>query len=279
MADATCGAAVGAGGASASGADAAPAGPMQCCRRRSNEAEEVLAQQRYEDLLARGRAVDSKQRHWYDKLCWWSDVSTKTGARIFCVAPRGPKGQTEYPISMWELIAYCLTKLHDHVVTESRQFAIVWVQLNDHRLGLMDLRRLKASLHPRYLAMLEGLHIVHPSWLVRALRLLLWPIAEDELWDRWHAHERVEFLDSHVDMKKFRLPKDIYEYDKWLDKQAQEATEQANKRFGSGGASGGLGGFGGGAMEAEGNKAKEQMDQFKRLLEERGKAGKDAKGD
>jgi len=225
----------------------------------------------YRELILKGRKVSEKQRYWYDKLCWWSDEPTKGGSRIFVLAPRGPKGQTDYPIDMSEFIAYCLTKLHDHVVTEQRRFAIVWVQLSDHRLGTLALRRLKASLHPGYLRRLEAVHVVHPSWAVRILRILLWPIAEDEFWDRFHSHERIEFMDSHIDMQKFRLPKDIYEYDKWLDKQAQETNQEAAKRFG-GGTTGMMGG-------EEDGKFKEQMDAMKGLLEARGYSGQDSKMD
>mmetsp|Transcript_72418 Transcript_72418/g.183265 ORF Transcript_72418/g.183265 Transcript_72418/m.183265 type:complete len:270 (-) Transcript_72418:70-879(-) len=232
------------------------------CKRRSAGEEERVALQNYRELLVRGRGISEKQRQWYDKLCFWSDAPTKQGGRIFVLAPRGPRGQTEYSIDIWELLAYSLTKLHDHVVTDAKPFAIVWVQLSNHRLGLLGLRRLRVSLHPNYLSNLEAVHVVHPSWAVRMLRVALWPIAEDDYWERFHSHERVEFLDSHIDTRKFRLPKDIYEYDKYLDKQAMEINDQANKKFGGGGS--GL--FGG----EEDNQAKQQIDQMTKLLEERG---------
>jgi len=219
----------------------------------------------------KGKSLSEKQRYWYDKLCWWSDALTEEGNRIFVVAPRGPKGQIDYPIDMRELMAYCLTKLHDHVVTEQKRFAIVWVQLSDHRLWPWDLRRLKASLHPSYSQLLEAVHVVHPSWTVRILRILLWPIAEDALWDRFHSHERIEFMEGFISPEKFRLPKDIYEYDKWLDRQAQEMNSEAAKRFG-GGTTGMFGGD-------EDKKIKEQMDSMKRMMEENGFGDKDGKLD
>ena len=36
----------------------------------------------------------------------------------------------------------------------------------------------------------------------------------------------IEFLDVALDMRRFRLPKDIVEYDQWLDKQAEELHKQ-----------------------------------------------------
>lgn len=41
----------------------------------------------------------------------------------------------------------------------------------------------------------------------------------------WHPTS-VRFLDVALDMRKFRLPKDIVEYDQWLDKQAEELHKQ-----------------------------------------------------
>merc|ERR1712217_940138 len=104
--------------------------------------------------------------------------------------------------------------------------------MNDHRMWPQTVRKFKASLHPYFLKQFEAMHVVHPSWGVRVLRLLLWPVAEEAFWDHFHAHERIEFLESFVDMKKFQLPSDIYEYDKWLDKQAAELSENAKSNMG-----------------------------------------------
>jgi len=41
-------------------------------------------------------------------------------------------------------------------------------------------------------------------------------------------------LDVALDMRKFRLPKDIVEYDQWLDKQAEELHKQQAMKHGQG---------------------------------------------
>eukprot|EP00425_Heterocapsa_triquetra_P023501 CAMPEP_0195118602 /NCGR_PEP_ID=MMETSP0448-20130528/117438_1 /TAXON_ID=66468 /ORGANISM="Heterocapsa triquestra, Strain CCMP 448" /LENGTH=163 /DNA_ID=CAMNT_0040155877 /DNA_START=92 /DNA_END=583 /DNA_ORIENTATION=- len=155
--------------------------------------------------------------------------------------------------------------MHDYVVGENKRFALVWVQFSDHRMFSTTLRTFWKSLHQRYLRNLEALHVVHPSWAVRLLRLTLWPVAPDDFWDRWFAHERIEFLDSHMDMKKFKLPSDIYEYDKFLDKQAEKINEDAKTKFG--------GGFGSAAAEEERKKQAEQIDELQRLLKEQAYSG------
>merc|ERR1712039_630783 len=134
--------------------------------------------------------------------------------------------------------------------------------MNDHRLWPHMMRKFKASLHPLFFKHFEALHVVHPSWGVRILRLLLWPVAEDDFWDYFYAHERIEFLETYVDMKKFKLPSDIQEYDKWLDKQAAEMNEKAKSSMGTG-----FGGMGAGMTSPEEEKKhKEQMDELQRLL-------------
>lgn len=228
---------------------------------------------RYQSLLDAAAKIDAKQRKWYDKLCWWSDVTTKQGADIFVLAPRGPGGQADTRIDIWEFVAYCASKMHDRVVVDGKKFAIVWVQLNNHRFWPWGVRWLLEGVHPNYYKHVEGLHILHPSWGVRFLRLALWPIAEDAFWDRFHAHERIEFLETAIDMKVFRLPKDLYAYDENLDKQAKEMQAEAAKKFGTGG----FGGPGMGAPEQD-PKMQEQMDSYQKLLEQRG-FGKEAKMD
>lgn len=246
------------------------------CRRRSPEAEAKSREQKYRALLQRGRSISPKQKQWYDKLCWWAnDATTKDGARIFVMAPRGPKGQPEYWIDTWEFVSYCLAQMDEHVAS-GKKFAVVWVQLNNHRLWPNDWRWLRGALDERYEANLEAIHVVHPSWGTRILRMFLWPIAEESYWDCFQAHERIEFLDSHIDTKKFKLPKDIYEYDKWLDTQAKEMSEKANKQFGSG--SFGSSNMMGGSSINE-DKMNEQMEHFKKLLEEQEGQGQDKKRD
>eukprot|EP00931_Biecheleriopsis_adriatica_P000484 TRINITY_DN100517_c0_g1_i1.p1 TRINITY_DN100517_c0_g1~~TRINITY_DN100517_c0_g1_i1.p1 ORF type:complete len:283 (-),score=70.03 TRINITY_DN100517_c0_g1_i1:65-913(-) len=244
---------------------------LTCKRRCTQEELQKRADKRYEELLALGRAVTPRKREdWYDRLLWWSEVKTKRGARVFVLAPRGPQGETEYAINMWELIAYALTKMHDAVVLEDTPFALVWVQQNDHRVWPWSAWRLSESLHARYSKNLEAIHVVHPSWTVRVLRLLLWPLASEEFWDYFYAHERIEFLDMALDMKKFRLPKDICEYDKWLDQQAQELHKQQAAKYGGPMGSGFGGMMGAGAPDEERQKLEAQMEEMKRLLKEKG---------
>jgi len=204
-----------------------------CQRRRSPKDAETITLERYEDLLKRGRKVPDKRRNWYDKLCFWSDATTREGARIFVVAPRGPKGETDLFIDMWELLAYSVSKMHDHVVKEVKPFAIVWTQFSDHRLWPCSMWRVKDWLHPSYSRNLDAVHMVHPSWTIRAMSLFLWPVAEDEFWNYCHVHERIEFLAEFIDLTVFRLPKDLYSYDKFLDKQAQENVDQTQQRMGT----------------------------------------------
>ncbi|CAJ1338471.1 unnamed protein product [Effrenium voratum] len=242
------------------------------CQRRQVKA------QRYEQLLEVGRGVPERKREeWYDRLAWWSEVPTKKGAKVFVFAPRGPGGETEYPISMRELLGYALLKMDKVVVEEDSTFAVVWVQENDHRLWPVQAWRLSESLHERYGNNLEAVHVVHPSWTVRFLRLLFWPLASEEFWDYFQSHERVEFLDVALDMRRFRLPKDIVEYDKWLDKQAEELHKQQASKQGLGGSFGG--GFGGGFgnignSDEERKKLEQQMEEMKRALAQKGYSGK-----
>jgi len=230
---------------------------LGCCRRRS--AKDAAPGQRYKDILAVAGNVPKKKKDWYDKLCWWSDVRTKQGARIFVLAPRGPKGELETWIHMWELFSYAVGKMHEFVVDQDSRFTLVWVQMSDHRTWPCSLYEFKDSLHERFHKNLEAIHVVHPSWSVRLLRLALWPIADDEFWEHFHSHERIEFVDQYINLREFIFPKDIIEYDKWLDKNAQEMQDQAKGRFG-----GGLGKMA--QSEEDDRKAKEHSEQLQKLL-------------
>lgn len=223
------------------------AGRCRCGRRSLPVDPEKARLQRYREMVAAGRKIEDKKKDWYEKLAWWSDVKTKGGGRIFALVPRGPRGEIDMWIDMWELLCFAVGKMHEHVVSEDKPFAIVWCQFGDHRLFFPTLSRVRNSLHPKFAKNFEALHIVHPSWGIRLLRLALWPIAPDEFWDAFHAHERVEFLDPAIvtESPDFRLlPRDVYEHDKWLDQQAKEMNEQAKQRGGFGGM-GGLSGAGG----------------------------------
>ncbi|OLP88390.1 Lysosomal aspartic protease [Symbiodinium microadriaticum] len=119
-----------------------------------------------------------------------------------------------------------------------------------------------------YATWLEAIHVVHPSWTTRILRLVLWPLASEEFWDYFHSHERIEFLDVALDMRKFRLPKDIMEYDKWLDQQAAELHKQQAMKQGAM-MSGSFGSMASG-MDEERKKMDQQMEDMKRILEQKG---------
>merc|ERR1712194_565217 len=236
------------------------------CKRRTAKQEDALAVGRYESLLAQAATLDAARRRWYEKLCWWCDVTTKEGADIFVIAPRGPQGQADYAIDLWDFVAYCVSKMHERVVGDGKRFAVVWVQLNNHRFWQWGLRWLLQGIDPSYHRHLEALHVVHPSWAVRFLRLCLWPIAEESLWSRFHAHERIEFLETAIDMKAFRLPKDIYTFDKYLDTQAKEMQDQAAKKFGSGSMPG--------AADVQQGQDTKLMEEYQKLVEQRGKDAK-----
>jgi len=244
------------------------------------EERRKVARDRYADLLALGRNVPlNRKEEWYDRLAWWTEAETKTGARVFVLAPRGPQGQPEAYINMWELLSFVLAKMDEVVVGKATKFAVVWVQLSDHRVWPWEAYRFSESLHERYSEHLEAIHVIHPSWTTRFLRLALWPLASEEFWDYFYSHERIEFLDTYVDFKKFRLPKDIHDYDKWLDQQASELNKQQAARTGGafGGGMMGYGGMGGmaGQTDAERQKLETQMEEMKRLLREKGFDGKE----
>ena len=180
----------------------------------------------------------------------------------------------DYYINMRELLGFALSKMHKVVAEEDERFAVVWVQESDHRVGPWFAWRFSESLHESYGKNLEAIHVVHPSWSVRFLRLFLWPLANDDFWDYFHSHERIEFLDVALDMRKFRLPKDIVEYDQWLDKQAEELHKQQAMKHGQGSF---LGAFGSNGVDEEKKRLEEQMEEMKRVLEQ--KSGRSAKTD
>jgi len=93
-----------------------------------------LRKDRYTDLLKIARTIEGKKKDWYGKLAYWSHAKTKKGAEIFVLCPRGPKGETEAYINMWELLSFVLAKMDEVVVGKATKFAVVWVQLSDHRV-------------------------------------------------------------------------------------------------------------------------------------------------
>eukprot|EP00747_Dinoflagellata_sp_TGD_P169698 gnl/TRDRNA2_/TRDRNA2_199370_c0_seq1.p1 gnl/TRDRNA2_/TRDRNA2_199370_c0~~gnl/TRDRNA2_/TRDRNA2_199370_c0_seq1.p1 ORF type:complete len:350 (+),score=94.15 gnl/TRDRNA2_/TRDRNA2_199370_c0_seq1:42-1091(+) len=183
---------------------------------------------KYRDMVILGRKLKDKDD--YKKMAWWTDAETKkTGERVFVIAPRGPNGMVEWYVDMDQLLAFVVFNLHDHVVTKNKRYSIIWDQLSDHRVFPFQALSFKKCLHERYAENLGAVHVVHPSWSTRFLRLFLWPIASEEFWDYFLMHERIEFMDRDFDLRKLELPPDLYEFDKFLDKQAAEIAEQAAK--------------------------------------------------
>lgn len=251
------------------------------CRRRAKELKigsppSVFPV--YEALRKHGQELSDDQKAAFGKMAWWSKSETKMGAKVFVLAPRGPHGDTECHIDMRGLLAYTVDQMHDHVVKQGALFAVVWVMFSDHRVWPLSAWSFKKHLHERYARCLDAVHVVHPSWSVRLLRLALWPYASDALWDHFECHERVEFLDSYMNLKTLALPADVLEYDKFLDRQAEEATQNAGKQMNGGWGQhgvGGMGSTGAGVDAAMGSKQyKEQMENLEKLLSEKGYGGK-----
>lgn len=224
----------------------------------------------YETLRKRGVALTQEDKALFKMMAWWSLCKTKTDAKVFLVAPRWP-GNVEDYVDMEKLVAYAISTMDDHVVKNNERFAVVWVQFSDHRVWPHSAWSIKRNLHERYSTNLEAVHVVHPSWSIRFLRLALWPFASDEFWDKFECHERVEFLDTFMDVSKLELPQDIFEYDKFLDRQAdelsQETAKQMSGRFGTFGASPNISGLDS-SNDPETKKYQEQLDTLKKMMEE-----------
>lgn len=242
------------------------------CRRRAAGAREgssaSTSSPEYEALRKCGRSLGDDEKAAFAKMAWWSTSQTKSGAKVFVLAPRGPDGDTECYIPMWKLLAYTASQMHEHVVKRGERFAVVWVQCSNHRVWPFTARAFKSHLHERYARCLDAVHVVHPSWTVRFLRLALWPFASDAFWDQFECHERVEFLDSFMDLKKLELPDDIYEFDKFLDRQAEETSKESARQMN------GRMGFGGGldaASDPQSMMYKEQMDAIQQKLQGQGR--------
>lgn len=244
---------------------------MLTCRRRAPQAKgSPSTSKAYEDLRKCGQALSDNEKASFQKMAWWSQVKTKTGAQVLVLAPRGAGGDTECYIDMWKLLAYAACQMHDRVVKRDEPYAVVWIQFSSHRVWPLTAMAFKRHLHERYSSCLDAVHVVHPSWTVRFLRLALWPFASYEFWDQFECHERVEFLETFMSLNKLELPGDVYAYDKFLDKQADEMSAESakhmNGRFG-------MGLFGSGmdaGSDPQSVKYKEQMDDMQRLLQEQG---------
>jgi len=213
-------------GDAAEAADGRPARVLSICRRRKPAEEQASAA--YDQWLAAGRKLPEEKQHVYAEMAWWSDATTTAGNRIFILAPRAVNNSdVDAYVNMWELLAYALHLMHPEVVEKDQRFAVVWGQFSDHRVWSWTAWRFQHILHKQYGANLEAVHVVHPSWTVRFLRLCLWPVASEEFWDYFHSHERIEFLDNHVDMRALDLPEDFYTFEEFLEYQANQASDPA----------------------------------------------------
>jgi len=247
------------------------------CRRRADSqvSKKKAMEESYKKLIKAARSLPEKRQDELSKMAWWSPATDRNnGTRIFVLAPRGADGDTECYIDMWTLLAYMLSQLHDHVVVKDQRYVIVWCMFSDHRVGPLSALSFRAHLQERYRKNLDAVHVVHPSWTIRVIRLALWPLADDEFWNVFESHERIEFLDSHTNLKKLALPRDIYEYDQFLDKEAEQMTQQAAKQM-----QGGRWTPGSNMMpnpdDAESKKCQEQMDHLQKLLQEKGYGKRD----
>merc|ERR1712216_914465 len=86
------------------------------CQMRARRPGDKKRLARYSQLVLRGRKLSEKKQAFYSKMCWWSNSKTRVGGKIFVIAPRGPKGELDTYIDMWELFAYAVAKMHDAVV-------------------------------------------------------------------------------------------------------------------------------------------------------------------
>lgn len=241
------------------------------CRRRADpQVKQKQLEENYRKLIKAARDLSDKRQDELSKMAWWSPATDKNGTRIFVLAPRGTDGDVECYIDMWTLLAYMLSQLHDHVVVKDQRYAIVWCMFSDHRVGPFAALSFRAHLQEQYRKNLDAVHVVHPSWTIRIIRLVLWPIAEDEFWNQFESHERIEFMDSHTNLKKLALPRDIYDYDKFLDTQADEMTQQAAKQMQGGGRFTPGAGMMPNADDPESKKCREQMENLQKLLQEKG---------
>lgn len=201
------------------------------CRRRAPPANDLPAG--FRELVKTAKGLSSEETTAFAKMAYWSVAETKQSARCFVLAPCVAGGDYGEYVDMAKLLAYCVSKMHDHVVTQDKEYAVVWLQYSTHRIGPLAAWNFKRSLPERYALNLEAVHVVHPSWGIRFMRLFLWPFAQEVFWDVFQSHERIEFLDTSIkSVKNLELSRHLYEYDRFLDKQAEEMAREANKQMG-----------------------------------------------
>lgn len=202
-------------------------GAIRCRRRAPRDVAIASAQTPYSRLLARGQGLSQDERNLFGRMAWWSEAETAPGVRVLVLVPRGLDGSMDGSVDMWKLLSYVVSELHERVVQRDERYSIVWVQANDHRMWSVSLWRFRRSMHAKYFENVHEVHVVHPSWAARVYALLLWPWAEESFWDRFISHERVEFLSSHLNVEKLMLPRDVADYDEYLDKESHAMSEQA----------------------------------------------------
>jgi len=214
-------------------ADVGPSRSWWGCRRRARILTASGASTAYRDLVLAGRGLCDADRAKFEYMAWWSEAITSNGTRVFVLAPRGADGELEGSVDMWRLLTFAVSLMNNHVVDEDKKFAIVWIQTGDPRVQAWSAWQFRRSLHDKYFSNLEAIHVVHPSWSLRCIQLFTWLLSRSEAWECFYNHERIEFLDAHMDLKKLGLPTDVYEYDQVLDKEADLMSEQAALQMGS----------------------------------------------
>lgn len=211
----------------------------------------------YRELVKRGREISDQAK--YARMAWWSEARYKRGeahykvaesantdtcnSQVFVLAPRGKGAMIDMAkVDMWKLLGYAMSQMHDHVVRQNKRYTLLWMCFGDHRLWPWQVLNVYRNIHERYVTNLDAIHIVHPSWTVRSLRLIMWPLERflpEDIWERFHAHERIEFLDSEgLNTKRLDLPDDIIKYDKSLDEHAEESMRMASDMLGGSGSMG-----------------------------------------
>lgn len=186
------------------------------CRRRAAASGLAYA---YRCLILAGRGLPVEEQEKLKTMAWWSEATSKAGNRVFVFAPRGEgeEDDVEGYIDMWKILSYATSEMHEHVVMQNKKFAVVWIQLNDHRISMGQYWSFKRKLHEHFGKNLEAIHVVHPSWTMRLLCLSWIPLANDDFWNKFFVHERVEFLDDFVDLKALSLPSYVQDHDRGLD--------------------------------------------------------------
>jgi len=143
------------------------------------------------------------------------------------------------------IVMYAIWLMHDPVVVGNRPYSAVWVcnNLEASQLGYFWFRRTYKMVPHEYHKNMRSLAIVHPGLGVRLTLLLLSYMLKASFWEKLVYADRIEFLDEVVEPKALELPNELYEYDRFLDREAAQMAEQHLSGAGMGG-----GMIGGGMM-------------------------------